>query len=76
MQRSFITYISHTFCTQDNTQKPQECSHHSNYAMGWTVWSLNTGRGNIFFHSPKQWDWLWRTSSLLFNGYQCSCPGI
>jgi len=33
MQRSFITYISHTFCAQDNIWKPQECSQYSNYAM-------------------------------------------
>lgn len=48
LDASFITYISHAFCTQDNTQKPQKCSQHSNYAMGWTVLSLNTSRETYF----------------------------
>jgi Ca2+/Na+ antiporter len=33
-------------------------------------------QGQIVFSSPKRPDQLWRPSSLLFNCYRCSSPGI
>jgi hypothetical protein len=34
------------------------------------------GRGKIFLFIPKHQDWLWDQSSLLFNGYRGSIPGV
>jgi len=41
--------------------------------MGWMVWGLNPGRGVIFCTHPDQ---LWGPTSLLYNGYWVSFPGV
>jgi hypothetical protein len=53
-----------------------ERSRHSNWATDWTVRGSNCGRSKRFYPSPKRPDRLWSPSSLIFNGYRGSYPGV
>jgi len=39
--------------------------------MGWTVWGLNPGGGEIFCSHPDQ---QWGLPNFLYSGYQVSFP--
>jgi len=51
-------------------------SQYSGEAIGWLVWSVNSGMGTWFFPSPKHLDRLRAPPTVLFSGYCRSSMGV